>query len=48
MAQTIIPIRSSTQQFTEIEDIERDIVMFVDGSCAMVLATSAVFYLLTT
>jgi len=42
MAQTIIPIRSSTQQFTEIEDIERDIVMFVDGSCAMILATSAV------
>ncbi len=42
MTQTIIPIRSSTQQFVEIEDVDRDIVMFTDGSCSMVLSTSAV------
>lgn len=40
--QHIIPIRSSTQAFTEIEDIDHDIVLFVDGSCAMVLTTTAV------
>lgn len=42
MAETIIPIRSSTQVFTEIEDINHDLVMFVDGSCALVISTSAV------
>lgn len=40
--QQIIPIRSSTQEFVEIEDIDHDIVMFVDGSCALVIATTAV------
>lgn len=42
MAQPIVPIRSSTQMFTEIEDINYDIVLFVDGSAAMVISTSAV------
>lgn len=42
MPQHIIPIRSSTQEFVEIEDIDHDIVMFVDGSCALVIATTAV------
>ena len=42
MPNTIIPIRSSTQRFTEIEDIDRNIVLFVDGSCAVVLSTTAV------
>jgi len=42
MTQPIIPIRSSTQQFTEIETIAQDIVMCVDGSCALVLAATAV------
>lgn len=42
MAQPVIPIRSSSQQFTEIEDIDRDLVMFLDGSCAMILTTTAV------
>jgi len=41
-SQPIIPIRSSTQRFVEIEDIDRDIVMFVDGSCALILSTTAV------
>lgn len=40
--QPIIPIRSSTQAFTEIEDIDHDIVLFVDGSCALVVTTTAV------
>lgn len=42
MSQPVIPIRSSSQQFTEIEDIDRDLVMFRDGSCAMILSTTAV------
>jgi hypothetical protein len=42
MAQPIVPIRSSTQTFTEIEDINYDIVLFVDGSAALVISTSAV------
>jgi hypothetical protein len=42
MAKQIIPIRSSTQKFTEIADIDNDIVMFSDGSCAMIITTTAV------
>lgn len=40
--QQIIPIRSTTQAFTEIEDIDHDVVMFVDGSCALTVTTTAV------
>lgn len=42
MKKPVIPIRSSTQSFTEIEDIGHDMVMFSDGSCAVVIATTAV------
>lgn len=42
MTKQIVPIRSTTQAFTEIEDIDHDIVMFVDGSCAMTITTTAV------
>ena len=42
MTQPIVPIRSSTQQLTDIEDIDHDVVLFADGAAAMVLATSAV------
>ena len=42
MSTPIIPIRSSTQRFIEIEAIERGIVVFADGSCAMILTTTAV------
>ncbi len=42
MAHPIVPIRASTQVFTEIEDIDHDIILFVDGSCALVMATTAV------
>jgi len=42
MAEPIVPIRSSTQLFTEIETIDRGIVMFTDGSCVMVVSATAV------
>ncbi len=42
MTQRVIPIRSSTQVFTEIEGIDHDVIMFVDGSCALIIATTAV------
>lgn len=42
MPKQIIPIRSTTQIFTEIEDIDHDIIMFIDGSCALIIATTAV------
>lgn len=39
---TIVPIKSTTQTFTEIETIDNDIVMFVDGSCCAVVTATAV------
>lgn len=36
------PIRASTQQFLEIEDIQDDIVILNDGACALVLQVTAV------
>jgi hypothetical protein len=42
MAEEVIPIKSTTQLFTEVEDIDRDVIMYTDGSCVMVLQTSAV------
>ena len=42
MANTVSPIRSSTQLFTEIADVDRDLVLFADGSVALVIATTAV------
>jgi hypothetical protein len=42
MPDKIIPIRSSTQKFTEIEDVVDDLIMFTDGSCAMIMSTTAV------
>lgn len=42
MAQPIIPIRSTTQVFTEIEVVDHDILMFVDGSCCVIVSTTAV------
>jgi hypothetical protein len=38
----IVPIKSTTQTFTEIETVDRDIVMFVDGSCCAVVTATAV------
>lgn len=42
MTLPIIPIRASTQTFTEIVDVKHDLVLFADGSVALVIATSAV------
>jgi len=42
MPPKIVPIRSSTQAFTEIEAIDQNIVMFSNGSCALVISASAV------
>lgn len=42
MTKRIIPIRSSTQTFTEIEDVNHNVVMFRDGSCALIITTTAV------
>lgn len=35
------PIRGTTQEFTEIEDIRDDLVLFSDGSCCLIIETSA-------
>jgi len=49
MAEPVVPIRASTQQFTEIEEISQNIIMFVDGSCALIISVAAVnFSLLST
>jgi len=42
MAEPITPIRDSTQMFTEIVDVDHDLVLFRDGSAAVVIATTAV------
>lgn len=42
MSKPIVPIRASTQVFTEIEDVNHDLIMFTDGSVALVISTSAV------
>ena len=36
------PIKASTQEHLNIEDIKDDIVILKDGSCCIVLQTSAV------
>jgi hypothetical protein len=36
-----IPIRSTTQAHLDIEDIDQDIIILKDGSCALVLTTTA-------
>ncbi len=35
------PIRGTTQEFTEIEDIRNDLVLLSDGSCCLIIQTSA-------
>lgn len=42
MKDPIVPIRASTQMFTEVIDIDRDIILFRDGSAVLVIATTAV------
>ena len=42
MAHPIIPIRDSSQAFTEIEAIDHDMVLFADGSVSLIIETTAV------
>lgn len=42
MPEPVVPIRASTQDFTEIEDIDQDLVLFADGSVCLVISTTAV------
>ncbi|OGG29564.1 hypothetical protein A3A63_03865 [Candidatus Gottesmanbacteria bacterium RIFCSPLOWO2_01_FULL_46_9] len=42
MKQPIVPIRSSTQLFTAIETVDRDIIMYADGSASLIVTTAAV------
>lgn len=42
MPKDFTPIRSSTQEFVEIEDIRDDLVLLHDGSCVMLIETTAV------
>ena len=37
-----IPIRASTQEHLEIEDIKDNIIILKDGSCCLILATTAI------
>lgn len=39
---TKVPIRATTQEFLEIEDVKDDIIILKDGSCALVLEVTAV------
>ena len=42
MANDVTPIRATTQDFLEIEDITDDLVVCTDGSCVMIVETTAV------
>lgn len=42
MADKVIPIRSTTQNFLEIADIKEDLVLLANGGCAMLVETTAV------
>ncbi len=42
MPNVTAPIRSTTQQFLEIEDINNNVVLLQDGSCAVIIETTAV------
>ena len=37
-----IPIRASTQEHLDIEDIRDDLIVLKDGSCVLVIATTAI------
>lgn len=42
MKPSVVPIKSTTQEFVDIEDINHDVIMFSDGSCSLVISTTAV------
>jgi len=39
---TVTPVKASTQSFLEIEDIKDGIVILRDGSCVLIIATTAI------
>lgn len=41
---TKIPIRASTQEHLDIEDVRDDLVILKDGSCILILTTTAINY----
>jgi hypothetical protein len=42
MSKNVQPIRATTQEFLEIEDIKNDLVLTSDGGCVMIVETTAV------
>lgn len=42
MQSNVTPIRSTTQEFLEIEDVKNDLVLLSDGSCVLIIETTAV------
>ncbi|MEK7166641.1 MAG: hypothetical protein AAB874_07575 [Patescibacteria group bacterium] len=42
MAKDFTPIRATTQEFVEVEDIKDNLVLLADGSCVMIVETTAV------
>jgi len=42
MGDQVAPIRASTQEFLQIEDISDDLVLLTDGSCVLIMETTAV------
>ncbi len=42
MPEPVTPIKSTTQEFLQIEDITNDLVLLSDGSCVMIIETTAV------
>lgn len=42
MPAPITPIQATTQEFLEIEDIAEDLVLLADGSCVVIIETTAV------
>ncbi len=42
MPNVVTPIRASTQEFLEIEDIRDDLVLLTNGGCVLVIETTAV------
>ncbi len=42
MLNDVTPIKATTQDFTEIEDIDNDLVLLSNGGCALIVETTAV------
>lgn len=42
MAEKVVPIRASTQEFAEVETVDHNVVMYTNGSCTMIITATAV------